>query len=153
VRLLVVLMLWGAQQSSVEAQIPESLDDSTFWSLLTELSESGGEFADENFVSNELGLQRLLPELEREFAPAEVYIGVGPEQNFSYVAALEPSIAFVLDIRRQNAMEHLLYKALFELSDTRAEFVTRLFSPSSSMARPFHTCSRLLTTGIPTTCS
>jgi hypothetical protein len=33
-----------------------------------------------------------------------------------------------LDIRRQNAMEHLLYKALFELSDTRAEFVTRLFS-------------------------
>src|SRR6185295_14739261 len=35
---------------------------------------------------------------------------------------------FVVDIRRQNMVELLLYKALFELSPTRAEFLSRLFS-------------------------
>src|SRR5262249_19639944 len=37
-------------------------------------------------------------------------------------------IAFVVDIRRQNAIEHLFYKALFELSNDRADFVSRLFA-------------------------
>src|SRR6185436_5527802 len=54
--------------------------------------------------------------------------GVGPEQNFTYIAAIEPKIAFIVDIRRQNLLELLLYKALFEISDDRAEFVSRLFS-------------------------
>lgn len=34
----------------------------------------------------------------------------------------------VLDIRRQNMIELLMYKALFELSSDRADFVSRLFS-------------------------
>ena len=55
-------------------------------------------------------------------------MGVGPEQNFTYIAALHPKIAFIIDIRRQNMLEHLLYKALFEMSADRAEFVSRLFS-------------------------
>ena len=38
-------------------------------------------------------------------------------------------MAFILDIRRGNMQEHLLYKALFELSADRAEFLSRLFSP------------------------
>ena len=37
-------------------------------------------------------------------------------------------MAFIVDIRRQNLMQHLLYKALFELSHDRAEFLSRLFS-------------------------
>jgi hypothetical protein len=41
---------------------------------------------------------------------------------------LQPRIAFVVDIRRQNAMEQLMYKALFELADHRADFVSLLFS-------------------------
>jgi hypothetical protein len=53
---------------------------------------------------------------------------VGPEQNFTYIAALRPRIAFILDIRRQNLVEHLLYKAIFELSRNRADFVALLFS-------------------------
>jgi hypothetical protein len=37
-------------------------------------------------------------------------------------------MAFVIDIRRENLALHLLYKALFELSTDRADFVSRLFS-------------------------
>ena len=45
-------------------------------------------------------------------------MGVGPEQNFTYIAALSPRMAFIVDIRRGNLHEHLLYKALFEMSPT-----------------------------------
>jgi hypothetical protein len=57
-----------------------------------------------------------------------VYIGVGPEQNFSYIARLRPAMALIVDIRRENLSLHLMYKALFELSADRADFVSRLFS-------------------------
>ena len=57
-----------------------------------------------------------------------MYVGVGPEQNFTYIAALKPTMAFIVDIRRGNFDLHLIYKALFELSADRAEFVSRLFS-------------------------
>src|SRR5262249_8546329 len=50
------------------------------------------------------------------------------EQNFTYIAALKPKIAFILDIRRQNMIEHLMYKALFEISTDRADFLSRLLS-------------------------
>jgi hypothetical protein len=57
-----------------------------------------------------------------------VYLGVGPEQNFTYIAALKPKIVFITDIRRGNLWMHLMYKALFELSKDRAEFMSRLFT-------------------------
>jgi hypothetical protein len=41
---------------------------------------------------------------------------------------VKPKIAFIVDIRRQNLIEHLMYKALFELSADRAEFISRLLS-------------------------
>jgi hypothetical protein len=37
-------------------------------------------------------------------------------------------MAFIVDIRRENLDLHLLYKALFELSADRPDFVSRLFS-------------------------
>jgi hypothetical protein len=55
-------------------------------------------------------------------------MGVGPEQNFTYIVATKPAMAFIVDIRRGNLDLHLMYKALFELSSDRAEFVSRLFS-------------------------
>jgi hypothetical protein len=108
--------------------IPPELSDREFWTLVEELSERDGYFEDENYVSNELGYQTTMGRLQTAIAPGGVYVGVGPEQNFAYVAALRPRIAFVVDIRRQNAMQHLLYKALFELSADRADFLSRLFS-------------------------
>jgi hypothetical protein len=55
-------------------------------------------------------------------------VGVGPDQNFTYLAALEPSIAFIVDIRRDNLRLQLMYKALIEISPTRTVFLSRLFS-------------------------
>src|SRR5262249_15288538 len=78
--------------------------------------------------SNEDSSQFVIPALKGKTQRGGVYIGVGPEQNFTYIAAIQPRLAFVLDIRRDNMLELLMYKALFELSADRAEFVSRLFS-------------------------
>lgn len=109
-------------------QLPDALPDSTFWRMVTTFSEPGGYFRSENFVSNEMGLQHVISRLLPVVPPGGVYVGVGPEQNFTYVSALRPRIAFVVDIRRQNLLQHLWYKAVFELSPTRADFLSRLFA-------------------------
>jgi len=99
-----------------------------------ESAEEGGAFLSENFVSNELGYPYVIPELMQRVVRGGAYLGVGPEQNFTYVAATQPRIAFIIDIRRQNMIEHLLYKAVFELSPNRVDFVTRLFARKPSAA-------------------
>ena len=111
-----------------DAPIPERLSDSAYWRMITEFSEPGGYFRSENFVSNEMGLQHVIARLQEAVPPGGVYLGVGPEQNFTYLAALRPRIAFIVDIRRQNLLQHLWYKAVFELSPTRGAFLSRLFA-------------------------
>jgi hypothetical protein len=108
--------------------LPAQLSDQEFWQLSSSLSEPDGFFHSDNFVSNERSFQTVLAELSEGRQPGSAYIGVGPEQNFTYLLAVKPKIAFVLDIRRQNLIEHLMYKALFELSADRAEFLSRLLS-------------------------
>jgi hypothetical protein len=108
-------------------RIPERLSDEEFWNIVTEFSEAGGYFRSDNFVSNESAFQRVIPDLKRRVRGEGVYLGVGPDQNFTYIGALEPKAAFIVDIRRQNMLLHLMYKALFELSSSRAEFLSRLF--------------------------
>ena len=95
--------------------LPATLSDTEFWNLIESFSEPGGYFRSENFVSNESTYQTVIPDLLQRTPTGGVYIGVGPDQNFTYIAALEPRVAFVVDIRRQNMIEHLMYKALFEV--------------------------------------
>jgi hypothetical protein len=108
--------------------LPTRLTDQEFWKLSAELSEPDGTFRSDNLVSNEVWLQYVIPDLLKVVPPAGVYLGVGPEQNFTYIAALKPAMAFILDVRRGNLDLQLMYKALFEVSANRAEFVSRLFS-------------------------
>jgi hypothetical protein len=108
--------------------IPKQLTDDEFWRLSTSISEPDGTFRSDNLLSNELNYQYVIPELLAVAQPGRVYMGVGPEQNFSYIAALKPSMAFIVDIRHGNLDVHLLYKALFEMSANRVEFVSKLFS-------------------------
>src|SRR5262249_5003573 len=115
--------------SPVVAQsLPTKLSDSAFWKLVTDFSEPGGYFRSDNFVSNETTYQWVIPELLRTTKPGGVYLGVGPDQNFTYIVALKPKVAFIFDIRRQNMLTHLMYKALIESSSDRADFLSRLFS-------------------------
>lgn len=123
--------------------MPSRLSDHEFWRLVTELSEPNGSFLFENYVSNEITYQRVIPDLKRDAKPDRAYLGVGPEQNFTYIAALDPRIAFIVDIRRQNLLEHLVYKALFELASDRADFVSRLFSRPRQRARKDATADEL----------
>jgi hypothetical protein len=108
--------------------LPERLSPKELWNLSGELSEPNGFFRSDNLLSNEILFQRVIPELVRTARTGRVYLGVGPEQNFTYIAALRPSMAFIVDVRRGNLQLHLMYKALFEMSSDRADFVSRLFS-------------------------
>jgi hypothetical protein len=112
----------------VVAELPAQLSDSAFWSLVTESSEPDGYFRSDNLVSNELTFQHVIPELLEVIPPGGVYLGVGPDQNFTYIAALRPRIAFIVDIRRGAMLQHLMYKAIVELSRDRADFLATLFS-------------------------
>ncbi len=117
------------EAAPARAGIPDRLSDSEFWRLFAELSEPGGYFRSDNFLSNETTFQWVIPKLAQEGRVARgAYLGVGPEQNFTYMTALRPPIAFIFDIRRQNAIEHLMYKALIEMSSTRAALVSNLFA-------------------------
>jgi hypothetical protein len=116
------------RQHLVRPSVPDKLSDNEFWKLINESSEPGGYFRSDNFVSNESTFQHVIPKLKKQIKPGGVYLGVGPEQNFTYIAALQPKVAFITDIRRQNMLQHLMYKALFEISSTRAEFLSKLFA-------------------------
>jgi len=118
----------GLLPSRAADTLPDRYTDTEFWRIVTDFSEAGGAFPYENFVSNEVSYQDILPDLTRIVKPGGAYLGVAPEQNFTYIAAIRPRVAFILDIRRQNMLELLMYKALFEMSTDRVEFVSRLFS-------------------------
>ena len=127
VALVVVLSVVALAGSACRrSTLPDALTDRDFWSVIETLSEPAGAFTlSENFVSNE---PHFADTVRRLRASGGAYIGVGPEQNFSYIARVRPRIAFIIDIRRENLALLLLYKALFELSTDRADFVSRLFS-------------------------
>lgn len=115
--LLLPLMLAGADA-------PPATE---FRALVERLSESGGYFDSDNLVSNETSYLHVLGALRREGVRGGAYIGVGPEQGFSYIAEIEPSIAFIVDVRRDNLLLHLLLKAMFETARNRLEYLALLY--------------------------
>jgi hypothetical protein len=123
-----VLLLGAVPQFKAADSLPAQISDEAFWKMIEGFSEDGGTFTSENFSSNERGYQTLIPKLQAIIKPGGVYLGVGPEQNFQYIANLKPKIAFIVDIRRQNMIQHLMYKAAFEMSPTRSDFLSIIFS-------------------------
>ena len=117
-----------ATSFGVADALPRQLSDEAFRKMISEFSEPAGYFKYENFLSNEKSYQEPIPRLTKIAKAGGVYLGVGPEQNFTYIAALRPQMAFVIDVRRQNMLELLMYKALFETAANRADFVSLLFS-------------------------
>jgi hypothetical protein len=110
---LLVFLLAGQSPSPFAAQIAS-------------LSEPAGYFDTDNLISNERSYQQVLQELRRRNVRGGAYIGVGPDQNFTYIAEIRPTIAFIVDIRRDNLLLHLLFKALFAESRTRLEYLAKL---------------------------
>jgi hypothetical protein len=106
---------------------PSTRSDSSFAALVARLSESGGYFDSDNIITNEASYLQVASQLAKQRVHGGVYIGVGPDQNFSYIALIHPRIAFMLDVRRDNMLEHLLFKSLFALSRNRMEYLCLLF--------------------------
>ena len=109
-------------------EVPERLTDQQYWQLVEDFSEPNGYFRSDNLLSNENAFQHVVPALQAALPAGGVYLGVGPEQNFTYIAAIKPRLAFIVDIRRGNMNLQLLYKAFMELSRDRADFLSRLFA-------------------------
>src|ERR1051326_1578664 len=94
------------------APVPARLSDQQFWKLSSESSELDGSFRSDNLLSNELAFQYVIPDLLERAKQGRVYMGVGPEQNFTYIAALKAAMAFIVAVRHGNLDVQLMYKAL-----------------------------------------
>ena len=114
----------GGRTPLAADSLPVRLTDREFWKLVVDFSEPNGFFSSDNLLSNEAGFQKVILELLEMSKPGRVYLGVGPEQNSTYIVATRPSMVFIVDVRRGNLDLQLLYKALFELSVDRIEFVS-----------------------------
>src|SRR5579864_6389444 len=84
------------------ASLPAKLTDQEFWKLSKDSSEEDGFFRSDNLLSNETSFQYIIPDVLKSAKQGRVYIGVGPEQNFTYIAALKPAMAVIIDIRHGN---------------------------------------------------
>jgi hypothetical protein len=118
---LLLLLLTGSQS------VGQSRTPPGFAARVAQLSESGGYFDTDNLISNENSYLHVLPALGQMGVKGGAYIGVGPDQNFTYIAQIRPSIAFIIDVRRDNMLLQLLFKALFAMADSRAEYISLLF--------------------------
>ena len=108
-----------------------SKDHRPFAALSARLSEPGGFFDSDNLISNETSYQHVLGKMREIGVSGGVYIGVGPDQNFTYIAKIRPRLAVIIDIRRDNLLQQLLYKSLFTRARSRIEYLCLFFG------RPF----------------
>jgi len=99
-----------------------------FAQLVNRLSEKAGYFGSDNLVSNELSYQHVLGRLAKMNVTGGAYLGVGPDQNFTYISQIKPHVAVMVDIRRDAMLQHLMFKALFMMSRNRVEYLSNLFA-------------------------
>ncbi len=135
IRLIVLKLVAISLLTQLFAGVPVSPPDTSAKSnrinliqLSQRISEPGGYFGSDNLVSNELSLQHVIPKLNQMGVTGGVYLGVGPDQSFTYIAAIKPSKAFMIDIRRDCLLHHLLLKSLFQLSHNRIEYLSLMFA-------------------------
>jgi hypothetical protein len=116
---------------------PPQAASPAFAAEIQRLSEPGGSFDTDNLISNESSYLEVVPALAARGATGGAYVGVGPDQNFSYIARVRPSVAFIIDVRRDNLLLHLLFKALFAEARSRIEYLALLTgrAPPADTAR------------------
>src|ERR1051325_1873390 len=112
-RAIVATLLAALFIATTAASTPRGAKDhKAFAALSARLSEPGGYFDSDNLISNETSYQHVLGKLKEFNVTGGVYIGVGPDQNFTYIAKIRPKLAIIIDIRRDNLLQHLLFKSL-----------------------------------------
>ena len=127
VSILVLTLFWIPPEVGVAKHSSDRISDQELPRLIQRLSEEPGFFNSDNLITNESSYLQVLGRLRDLRVRDGVYLGVGPEQNFTYIAKTRPSLAIILDIRRQNLLFHWLFKSLFEMSRNRPEYISYLF--------------------------
>src|SRR5438552_13782688 len=125
--LLVALLAVFLASSVATRSASASRDHKAFAALSARLSEPGGYFDSDNLISNETSYLHVIGKLRELGIKGGVYIGVGPDQSFSYIAKIRPKMAIMIDIRKDNQLQHLLFKALFARSRNRIEYLCTFF--------------------------
>jgi len=120
---LVVLLLMAGASRVAHA----SKDHKTFAALSARLSEPNGYFDSDNLISNETSYLHVMDKLRELNVRGGVYVGVGPDQSFSYIAKIRPRMAVIIDIRRDNLLQHLIFKSLFSHAHNRIEYLCMFF--------------------------
>jgi hypothetical protein len=125
---LILLLFFAVSLAAAYQSSQDRISAAEFSKIIKSFSEEGGYFLSDNLISNEDSYLSVLNKIRELHVSGGAYIGVGPEQNFTYIAKLHPAIAFLIDIRHEALIQHLMYKALFHLSKDRTEFLARLLS-------------------------
>ncbi len=114
----------GQASSSAPPRAPSrATADTAFAAAVARLSEESGYFDTDNLISNEASYLHVIPRLRALGVRGGAYLGVGPDQNYSYIAAIRPRVAYLVDVRRDNLLQHLLLKGVFARSSSRIEFL------------------------------
>jgi hypothetical protein len=122
------VMLLTLTPATIAQRADETPKRNDFAQLVTRLSERAGYFGSDNLVSNELSYQHVLGRMSKMSLTGGAYLGVGPDQNFTYIAQIKPRIAILIDIRRDALLQHLLFKSIFMMSRSRVEYLSLLFA-------------------------
>lgn len=117
--------------------------DERFDTLSRQFSEPTNAPPGDNFVSNEDSYPRVAGQLARLAPAGGVYLGVGPDQNFTYIAHAKPRLAFILDYRRRNLLLHLLHRALVQLAPDRPTYLKLLTARDPGPIPPAATAAEL----------
>jgi hypothetical protein len=120
-------MFIGAIAAQTTA-LPAEISDKDFWRMIVHLSEPGGTYPYENFISNELQYQDVVPALKKTTKPGRVYIGADPEQNFTRV------VTYATSPWGDNTSRTGLHPALTPLTTDFAGSISAFFMSTAKIA-------------------
>lgn len=123
---LVLALSVGAVACAPQAQQKAQPAQQSYAELYHLLSEPGGYFDSDNLISNETSYLHALDDLRARGVSGGVFIGVGPDQGFSYIAETRPQLAIMIDIRRDAMLQHLMFRSLFQRTRNRMEYLAGL---------------------------
>lgn len=127
-RLLIAPLLFAFLITATAGRVANAArDHKSFAALSARLSEPGGYFDSDNLISNETSYLHVIGKIRELGVSGGIYVGVGPDQSFSYIAKIRPKMAIIIDIRKDNLLQHLLFKAMFARSRNRLEYMCTMF--------------------------
>lgn len=138
--LTVLFIVAALQPFGVQEPQFTFLTDQEFEQVSLTVSEAPGYFDTDNLISNEISYVHVIPKLQEVTRAGGAYLGVGPDQNFTYMVHVQPEFAVIIDLRRDNLLQQLYFKQIIEFSVDRWQYLSYLFG--KQIPSGFHTDAR-----------